>query len=72
MPHEMKGFSELKQFNEKKRDEMSESMNVQRIKAAVAEKTTVAGMSDKEKGRRIAYAYAKSLYLSGLSGDRRL
>lgn len=70
MPHEMKGFSELKQYNAQKRDEMSESMNVQRIKAAVAEKHTVAGMSDKEKGKRKAYAYAKSLYLSGLSGDR--
>lgn len=70
MPHEMKGFSELKSFNERKREEMRESMNVQRIKAAVAEKTTVAGMSDKEKGKRIAYAYAKSMYVSGLSGDR--
>lgn len=70
MPHEMKGFSELKQYNAQKRDEMSESMNVQRVHAAVNEKRRILKMTPAEIGKLQATMYARSMYLSGLSGER--
>jgi hypothetical protein len=70
MPHKIKGYAELKGFADKNRDEMSESMNVQRVQAAVNEKRRILKMKPAEIGKLQATMYARSMYLSGLSGDR--
>ena len=72
MPHEMKGFKELKDYNGKKREEMEREVsgNDRHIAAAMETKRTMARISDKERGAMIAWAYSRSLYMSGLSGDR--
>jgi len=66
----MKGYAELKGFADKKRDDMSESMNVQRVQAAVNEKRRILKMTPAEIGKLQATMYARSMCLSGLSGDR--
>jgi len=69
MPHEMVGFKELKSFNEKKREmfKHSDDITTQHINAAVERRKRIAVMTPTEIGKLQACAYAKSLYLSGMS-----
>jgi hypothetical protein len=70
MPHDTKGFKELQSYNQKKRAEMNADMNVQRVQAAVNEKRRILKMTPAEIGKLQATMYARSMCLSGLSGDR--
>lgn len=67
MPHEMKGFRGFKSFNDRKREED----NDKHIKAAIEAKKRIISMTPVEVGKLQAYAYAKSLYLSGLTREAR-
>jgi len=72
MQNEMKGYAELKSFNDGKRNEGGTVHDAQTkyVNAAVERKKTILWMTPAEIGKMQAEMYAWAMYMAGWSGER--